>query len=276
MREERPSVAVAIDEWLSDLELSGKPASTRRTYTSLLRPLRSDASIMDFGPPDCRAFVGERVRKRSLATAATCYGALSSFCKWAVARGYFALSPMAGIPCPHPKLPDQRVFTDAELARLWAAADTDEVRLILLLLETGMRVGELVAVRWQDVQPDGTLRLIFTKGGKPRIVLASPPLLALLATQKPRPRLVPLTTQNVRDRLRRLGRRAGVPDCRPHRFRALWAIRWLEATDNDTTALKALGGWHGNQMVERYTRSAQQRLAVAKARRVGLSLFGHE
>ena len=51
----------------------------------------------------------------------------------------------AGDPAP------RQVFTDAEIAALTEHADQDAVKLILLLIYTGLRIGELFALRREDV-----------------------------------------------------------------------------------------------------------------------------
>lgn len=86
-------------------------------------------------------------------------------------------------------------------------------------------------------------------------------------------RLIPLTTEAVRLRLRKLGQRAKVSHVTPHQFRHLWSVTWMLETQ-DAMSLKYLGGWRNMDMVERYSQAALEISAVKKARAVGLRLFG--
>lgn len=96
---------------------------------------------------------------------------LRTILKWAVKRGYLT-------SCPEFKL-DREDFTrwrrvdTAEEARLLAAADPFLQPLIILALDTGIRRGEMLALRVGDVDGDrGVLRLrgVTTKNAKTREV----------------------------------------------------------------------------------------------------------
>lgn len=54
--------------------------------------------------------------------------------------------------------------------------------MVLLALRTGMRVSELVNLRWEDIEQDtGRVHLKVTKGGRHRIVWIGPEVLAAIA-----------------------------------------------------------------------------------------------
>ena len=268
--ERYPSIAEALDAFLGDLELAGRPAGTRRVYGSLLRPLRAETSIRELSPAACRAFVADRVRRQSMKTAATAYGALSSFCRYCVGQGWLDRSPLTGVPQPKPKPPAHDFLSLDELKRVWHHADSDETRLILLLLMTGLRAQELCSLRWADID-SATIRVLFTKGGKPRAVQADPDVLMLLAARghDEGPRIFAMTTQALRQRLHRLGKRAAVPRLHPHLFRHTWAT-WSIRKGMDPAHVQTLGGWASDSMVRMYARSAMQDAAVDAARDFGL------
>jgi site-specific recombinase XerC len=60
-------------------------------------------------------------------------------------------------------------FSDPELRGLLALGSERERALSLVLLDTGLRLMELTALRVGDVRPDGTLH-VMGKGAKERIV----------------------------------------------------------------------------------------------------------
>lgn len=271
MGERIPTVAAALDEWF-ERELRWRPASTRRTYRSTLNRIGSDKPIASFDLADCYAFL-DSYADNSIRTVSTAYGALASFLKWCCRRGYLPGSPLAAIAPPKVRPKEHHVFTRDELHTLWAEAWNAELRLILLLLGLGLRVNELVSLRWTDIEPDGTISVLFTKGDRPRQIAAHEAILQLLG-EIPRTdaRILPISTQAVRGRLQRLGRRARVPNVHPHRFRHTWAVSWLLET-NDAHTLQTLGGWANDNMVRHYARTALQRSALKKARDVDLRLF---
>jgi integrase len=64
----------------------------------------------------------------------------------------------------------RRVLTDQEQANLIAASPKKLRCLVMLLLLTGARVAETLALRWEDVSEDGVLTFLHTKTGKIRCV----------------------------------------------------------------------------------------------------------
>ena len=119
----------------------------------------------------------------------------------------------------------------ADIARALAAS-TGETRVIVeVLYAAGPRVSEVVKLRWADVNLAGREVRLRGKGGDERAVcLGLPCVKALtgLVTARgglvaPNDRVFPgLTAQNVRDRLKTLGRRVGI-HLTPHLFRHAFA-----------------------------------------------------
>jgi len=117
------------------------------------------------------------------------------------------------------------------------AASTGETRVIVeVLYAAGPRVSEVVKLRWADVNLAGREVRLRGKGGDERAVcLGLPCVKALtgLVTARgglvaPTDRVFPgLTAQNVRDRLKTLGRRVGV-HLTPHLFRHAFATHMLD------------------------------------------------
>jgi integrase/recombinase XerC len=124
----------------------------------------------------------------------------------------------------------------ADIARALAAS-TGETRVIVeVLYAAGPRVSEVVKLRWADVNLAGREVRLQGKGGDERAVcLGLPCVKALtgLVTARgglvaPNERVFPgLTAQNVRDRLKTLGRRVGV-HLTPHLFRHAFATHMLD------------------------------------------------
>lgn len=74
----------------------------------------------------------------------------------------------------------ERPLTGDDFARLWVALDTSDeapaaVAAIRLLVLTGLRCGEALSLRWQDVDLDGArLQLRDSKTGARRVLLSAP------------------------------------------------------------------------------------------------------
>lgn len=90
------------------------------------------------------------------------YQALSGACRWAVKRGELGVSPLAGVARPRVPRPQRRTWTREEARRVLAAAAGDRLEALLsLLLSTGLRIGEALALRWADVDLQaGRLRVV--------------------------------------------------------------------------------------------------------------------
>jgi integrase len=133
-------------------------------------------------------------------------------------------------------LAGERFYSDAELARIGKAlaeAERDRVELpgvifaIRLLALTGLRLGEVLGLRWVYFDFDNAvLRLPDTKSGS-RIVPLGAPALAILADLDRQGDFVvtgpapdkPLSPSTLEKAWRRIRERAEVPDGRLHDFR---------------------------------------------------------
>jgi integrase len=81
----------------------------------------------------------------------TMAGALSQAVRWQL----LATNPAAGVSPPTVRKPKLRIPTAVEMRKLVdAAADTDYALPVLLAATTGMRRGEIVSLRWADVDED--------------------------------------------------------------------------------------------------------------------------
>ena len=154
----------------------------------------------------------------------------------AVAYGHLDTNPTRSVTRnPRPK--PIRFMSRAEVDRLNAALDAhqgggsgrQQAAIIRLLLLTGCRKGELVHLRWSEVDGD-TLRLTDSKTG-PRTVMLSTGALAILACQ-PRtqgPFVFPSLNDSSQTRStelslwRKVRRQAGIKDVRLHDLRHTFA-----------------------------------------------------
>jgi integrase len=142
--------------------------------------------------------------------------------------------PMAGVTYPAHGQHRTRRVSDAELAALALACgygDDDQATTttqrvgaaILFAIETGMRAGEIVGLRWLDIdRTERAARLPKTKNGASRAVPLSRAALALLDTLPPGEPQAPafaVTSASLDALFRRARARAGLEDLHFHDLR---------------------------------------------------------
>lgn len=188
---------------------------------------------------------------------------LKAFGNWCVAEELAGAPGFRALRRPH--VPRRLIapFSDAELRSLLALADERERALVLLLLDTGLRLSELTSLRVGDVRADGTLH-VMGKGAKERIVpigtTARRALGRYLGTRARATLADPLFTgrqgalspRGTQQAIARLGRRAGTGTrCSPHTFRHTFARGYL-VNGGDVFSLQQILGHATLDMVRRY------------------------
>lgn len=177
---------------------------------------------------------------------------LKAFFPWLNREDYVSLNPMVKIPIP--KAPTKMLNTLTvehikrlvDLCRRADAIGNRNLSILLLLLDSGIRVSELVAIDLDDLNlTEGYIGIRGAKGGKERAVpigsLAQKALWKYIYNYRPEPlthsvkRLflndkgLPLTRNGIQQMLRRCGKKAGITGvrCSPHTFRHTFAKNYL-------------------------------------------------
>ena len=179
---------------------------------------------------------GGRVPTGGRGVGAQCVALVSTILQFAIGRGLLADNPARGIKKP-PVRKLQRFLTFDELSKLANALELEEggsvhpVAAIRLLALTGCRRGEIVNLKWQDV--DLQRRLLHLRDSKTRekAVYLSPAaveILARLPVYRGNPFVIarlhtPKPSGAVNRTWERVRRRAGLPDVRLHDLRHTFA-----------------------------------------------------
>jgi len=236
------------------------------------------AELTDATSHDLREYRARLADRQKPASVNAALAALQRFYGWARDSGRIKtdptvkLKPIAGQPLApqgFTSVERQRLRREAERAGPMADA------IVTVLLNTGLRVDELVSVMWSDVtlQPrSGKASIRRGKGDKARIVPLNANVREALSGIRPavaagaifRGKRGPYTDRGIRNLLAVLGRRADVAHVHPHRFRHDAARRLVEAVDLPTVA--ALLGHNRLDTVRIYTQpdfAALERAAVA-------------
>jgi integrase/recombinase XerC len=231
-----------------------------------------DATSHD--PREYRARLAERQKPASVNAA---LAALQRFYGWAQETGRARTNPTAKLkPLASQPLAPQG-FTATERQRLRREAEragpmADAI--VTTLLNTGLRVDELVSLRWSDVvlQPrSGKASINRGKGNKARAVPLNAMVRAALDAIRPVVaegpvffgKRGPYTDRGIRSLLTVLGRRADVAHVHPHRFRHDAARRLVTSVDLPTVA--ALLGHSRLDTVRIYAHPDQTALERAAA-----------
>lgn len=203
--------------------------------------------------------------------------AVKTFCSFLVREGSLPASPMAAVRMP--KLPKDILepFQRADVAALLAAAESARDKaVILMLLDTGVRASELLALDVGDYDAlTGAIRVRHGKGRKLRTVFVGAhtrhAIGRYLADRGSVSAVSPLFAAEHGGRLAffglasllgRLGRAAGVKPVGAHRFRRTFAIESLRA-GMPLPQLAALMGHEGLAVLQRYLRLVTDDLQAA-------------
>ena len=195
--------------------------------------------------------------------------------------GILEVSPMQRVRMPKLPKPLPRVLTKEDIDAMLEAAENDRDKaIILVLLDTGARVSEFVALNVGDVDAVGVVKIHHGKGDKARTVFlgyqalkalrrylwqredATTPLSPLWASFRNSQAGERMTTNAVRLMLKRVAKRAGVKTANPHAFRATFAL-WSLRSGMDVYTLARLMGHADIAVLKHYLALAEADLAEA-------------
>lgn len=265
-------ITTAVENFILDRQARALRAATLDTYRRQLRyflVFAGDAGADDLGDVNVyflRRYITAGLQRglspASVRTGAQC---VRVFLNWAVAEGLLDASPMARMTMPKLDAPNPDSFTVDEVRALMdATTNRRDLALVLFLLDTGARLGETAALTVGDVDiASGRVYLrTQTKSRRPRAVFLGQRARVALAEYIAE---LPadagplwwqshgeaiLTANGLQEAIKRLGRRAGVHPCAPHKFRRTHA-RWSLRAGMQREDLRRLMG-HSNDSLLKY------------------------
>jgi len=159
--------------------------------------------------------------------------------------------------------PRERVLTEAEAGRLVGAAAPHLKTLLVLLLGTGMRKGEALGLRWEDVDFDRSfIHIGDSKNGRPRNVPMSSMVRGVLAGAARASDLVFNGLRDIKRSFKTALKGARIKGVRLHDLRHTAASRMVQAGVDLVTVSKILG--HSSiQMTMRYAHPTPENMLQA-------------
>ena len=254
-----------MDQYLDHLQVERMVSpNTLDGYRRDLTALASwaDANghdLLRLGAEDIRAFVAaEHRRGLSPKSLQRRLSAVRSFYRWLLKNGRIAASPAAAIRAPKAprKLPQ---VLDPDEAKVLVEVPTDvplglrDRALLELFYSSGLRLSELCALRWRDLDLADGLVTVLGQGNKQRSVpVGSHARNALIAWRADTGagndapvfpgRHGPITPRAVQLRLRQLAQRQGLfKRVHPHLFRHSFASHVLESSGDLRGVQELLG-----------------------------------
>jgi len=246
------SLATAIDSFLATLAALGLSEKTLKAYRAALKSFADSAGwnrqVTSITLDDYIEWLSKLKRKSgssgvSSATAHYYSVFVRRFLKWIGLR-----EDIPAVPRARGELSD--ALTWEEVERLISAArDYVDLIAVSLMVESGLRASELLALRVADLDLAGGIARVTGKYGKQRIVILGPISRAILADYiartrlNPGDRLINITYQALYKRLKRLARTAGLNPARirPHILRHTFATEALRRGMSLPALQKLLG-----------------------------------
>jgi len=147
------------DRWLASLERKPSTVGSYRSTIAHAKGAFGGQRVRRLGPEDIASFNGIlRERGCSPSTRAKHLRVLGACLQAAIYYRYAGFNPVRELPPaqrPRPERKEAAYFENEELPRLFAHLQDEPYRtLCLVALKTGMRQGELFALRWCDVDLD--------------------------------------------------------------------------------------------------------------------------
>ncbi|MGA2363416.1 MAG: tyrosine-type recombinase/integrase [Candidatus Aminicenantales bacterium] len=277
----------------SEMYLENYAKINKRSWTTDVSYVKSMNSkfgslyLDEISPLETESYKAARLRQGVRpSTVNRCLAILRKMLRLAVEWGYL---PKDAVPkmkfFPEKDNIKERILAPDEERRLFGASSSALRPILTVALNTGMRLGEILGLRWNQVDlKSRTIRVERTKSGKIRFIEINSPLLHELShlkgTDGRSPYVFPnpatgksLTT--VKTAFKAACRRAEIHGLRFHDLRHTFATR-LNMLGVDPITIKELLGHSSLKLTERYTHSNQEQKRTAVERLAGDSQSGQD
>jgi site-specific recombinase XerD len=165
------TLAAVAREWLLELRVMGRSPRTIGFYDQKLKQYLRESAVTrlsDLTAFEIKRYIGElRERELSDHTIHGAYEVLKAVGNWAHREGYPVDPALLLVRAPKVADKEMETFTHPQVDNLLEAAPQGWPRLaVQILLGTGMRLGELVALTLDDIEDDGDTAFLKIRHGK--------------------------------------------------------------------------------------------------------------
>ncbi len=278
-------VAEAIEEFIVAKRAGGRAPRTIADYRRVLLPFadwcqeQEVDDIASLNRSHVRRYVAHlREKGWTETTVAIHIRYLRAFLNWCYREGILSDALAQAIEVPKLPPPEVSVPTQEDIEALLNTCDESflglrDKAIILVFLDTGLRVGELCSLEMSGISINGnhtTIELVDPKSRQRKYCFlqekATEALMEYLKLRgnDPGPLFLErwgkrgITPSGVWKMLRKRAQMAGVPPkkVRPHAFRKAFATWWLKA-GGDEWSLMQLGGWKSRRTLKHYVAAAK-------------------
>ncbi|MBB4934579.1 site-specific recombinase XerD [Lipingzhangella halophila] len=278
-------------EFLDDLELSGRSPHTVRAYRQSLNHLvRFVGGDTDPGEVDRRTIRRFLAYRRQIGdapgTLATRYIAMGRFWSWLADEQEVPTNIVKEVKRPREEIKPVALLSEDQLKALLRVEGKTPFltirnkTIIMVLIDTGIRVGELCSLRVTDVDFDVRLLTVRGKTGERTVPFGKACAAALRRFMRHRGRhpragshwlfigaTNGITASTVRKMFQSYGEQVGIPGLHPHRFRHSFVHNLLTAGAT-IVDVQRLGGWSDpSQLWYRYGLAGAGERAIASHRK---------
>lgn len=281
------ALTVSLQNYILSCQVEGKSPNTIEGYHRRLRQFLGFASEYDVADPSTISSTHVRLyllslqaRKLNPSTVNVSYRVLNTFFYWLVAEGLIDKSPMGNIKPPRIPRTTPKPFTVEDIHKLSLLAsgnrfvDVRNLAMVLLFLDTGLRLSEMAKIQLQDLDFDHEIIQVMGKGTKKRVVRmgkrTQKALLKYLLRREDHHDCLwlnncrqPITRDGVQCAMKKLARRAGIegPRLGPHTFRHTFATMAIRNGAN-VFYVQSLLGHSTLTMTRRYASTVDSEEAV--------------
>jgi len=265
-----------LTQFLTAKQAAGRSPRTIQAYAQRVGHFVSWLAGAPITRAALRSYLAELARSKKPATIAAYVADVSAYCGWLVEEGILDTNPAAGLK---PKIPKRRPasYTKKQINALLDGAGHRDRAIIITLLDTGLRVGELVSMTTENTDTLTGHFTVIGKGNKERSGWMSSYALRALRTYLSYRqdddgclwygRGRPLTESGVYQAIRERAKAARIDgEIRRvlHSFRATFAKMYLRR-GGDLESLRRLLGHESIAMSAHYAQLADDELGERKA-----------